>query len=80
MAYCLVCFRWRRIKVPMKVEDAVTREASTLAALYRSCEAYPEPLRGDLQTLLLDYTLYVISTMTVIVVRAPLNLTGTHRQ
>jgi hypothetical protein len=44
-----------------EVEDAVTREASTLAALYRSCEAYPEPLRGDLQTLLRDYTLYVIN-------------------
>jgi len=32
-----------------------------LAALYRSCEAYPEPLRGDLQALLRDYTLYVIN-------------------
>src|SRR5262245_55092535 len=43
------------------VEDAVSREASTLAGLYRSCEAYPEPLRGDLQSLLRDYTLYVIN-------------------
>jgi hypothetical protein len=32
-----------------------------LAALYRSCEAYPEPLRGDLQALLRDYALYVIN-------------------
>jgi hypothetical protein len=31
-----------------EVEDAVSREASTLAALYCSCEVYPEPLRGDL--------------------------------
>jgi Protein of unknown function (DUF4239) len=44
-----------------QVEDAVSREASTLAALYRSCEAYPEPLRGDLQALLRDYALYVIN-------------------
>lgn len=44
-----------------KVEASVDREASSIASLYRSVSSYPEPLRGELQFLLRDYTLYVIN-------------------
>ena len=43
------------------VEASVDREASSIASLYRSVTSYPEPLRGELQFLLRDYTLYVIN-------------------
>lgn len=43
-----------------RVEASVDREASSIASLYRSVSAYPEPLRAELQYLLRDYTLYVI--------------------
>jgi hypothetical protein len=42
------------------VEKAVGNEASSLAALYRDVSAYPEPTRSELETLLRDYTRYVI--------------------
>ena len=42
------------------VEKAVSSEASSLAALYRDVTAYPEPQRTELNTLLREYTRYVI--------------------
>lgn len=43
------------------VEASVYREASSIASLYRTVAAYPEPLRGEVQYLLRDYTQYVIN-------------------
>lgn len=42
------------------VSDIVTKEASSLAAVYRDLRAYPQPIRGRLQDDLRDYTRYVI--------------------
>jgi hypothetical protein len=42
------------------VSDTVTKEASSLAALYRDLDGYPEPIRGRLQDKLRGYTRHVI--------------------
>lgn len=42
------------------VGDIVTKEASSLAALYRDLHGYPQPIRGRLQDELRDYTRFVI--------------------
>ena len=42
------------------VGDIVTKEASSLSALYRDLRGYPQPVRGRLQEELRDYTRYVI--------------------
>ncbi|HEY2382190.1 MAG TPA: Cache 3/Cache 2 fusion domain-containing protein [Terriglobia bacterium] len=42
------------------VSDLVTKEASSLAALYSDLEGYPQPIRSRLQGELRDYTRYVI--------------------
>jgi hypothetical protein len=42
------------------LSDLVTREASSLAALYRDLRGYPQPTRGHLQAALRDYTRYEI--------------------
>jgi hypothetical protein len=42
------------------VEDNIKREALSLGTIYRSSNGYPEPLKGELQANLRDYTLYVI--------------------
>jgi len=42
------------------VEQSVVREASSVAALYRDVSSYPEPDRQELQSLLREYTRYVI--------------------
>jgi hypothetical protein len=36
--------------------QVVGREAATLGTLYRAVSNYPEPIRGELQTMLRDYT------------------------
>ena len=43
------------------VSDSANREAMTLSTIYRASDAYPDPLRGEVQSLLRDYTLYVIN-------------------
>ncbi len=43
-----------------EVGDFANREALTLSTIYRGSDAYPEPIRGEVQYLLRDYTLYVI--------------------
>jgi Protein of unknown function (DUF4239) len=40
--------------------QVVGREAATLGTLYRAVSNYLEPMRGELQTMLRDYTRYVI--------------------
>jgi hypothetical protein len=40
--------------------QVVTREATALGTLYRDVSSYPEPIRGELQAMLRDYTRYVI--------------------
>jgi hypothetical protein len=40
--------------------QVVGREAASLGTLYRAVSNYPEPIRGELQTRLRDYTEYVI--------------------
>ncbi len=42
------------------VSDVVTKEASSLASLYRDFQGYPEPIRSDLRAKLAAYTRYVI--------------------
>jgi hypothetical protein len=42
------------------VGETVSREAASLAALYRDVSAYPEPIRSDLKKRLQDYTRFVI--------------------
>ena len=42
------------------VEQSVVSESSSLAALYRDVSSYPEPDRQELQSLLREYTRYVI--------------------
>jgi hypothetical protein len=44
-----------------EVASTTTREATSLAALYRDVSSYPEPPRAKLQTGLRDYTLQVIT-------------------
>jgi hypothetical protein len=43
------------------VNDYASREALAISTIYRSAEAYPEPIRSEVQFLLRDYTLYVIN-------------------
>ena len=40
--------------------DLVSREATSLGALYRDVTGYPEPIRSDLQSKLHRYTLFII--------------------
>jgi Protein of unknown function (DUF4239) len=40
--------------------QGVSWEAAALGTLYRAVSNYPEPMRGELQTMLRDYTRYVI--------------------
>ena len=40
--------------------QTVGREAAALGTLYRDVSSYPEPIRGELQAMLRDYTRYVI--------------------
>jgi hypothetical protein len=42
------------------VNQGVGREAATLGTVYRAVSNYPEPIQGELQTMLRDYTRYVI--------------------
>jgi hypothetical protein len=43
-----------------EVEKTVAREAASLAALYRDVSTYPDPIRGELQSMLRDYCRFVI--------------------
>lgn len=43
-----------------RIQIAVDNEAAAVAALYEAASSYPQPLGGELQYLLRDYTLYVI--------------------
>jgi hypothetical protein len=40
--------------------DLVSREASSIGALYHDVSGYPDPLRGELQSTLRQYTTFVI--------------------
>jgi hypothetical protein len=42
------------------VDDLVGKEAASLAALYRDFDGYPPPLRVRLETMLRDYTRFII--------------------
>jgi hypothetical protein len=42
------------------VNQTVGREASALGTLYRDVSSYPDPIRGELQAMLRDYSRYVI--------------------
>jgi hypothetical protein len=43
-----------------EVDAVVTAEAAALGSLYRDLDGYPQPLRGNLETVLRDYTRTVI--------------------
>ena len=40
--------------------ELVSREATSIGALYHDVSGYPEPLRGELRSTLRDYTVFVI--------------------
>src|SRR5580765_790307 len=42
-------------------EDLVSREAMSIGALYRDVSGYPQPLRGELQSKVREYTVFVIN-------------------
>src|SRR5262249_44073672 len=42
--------------------DLVSKEATSIGALYHDVSGYPEPLRGELQSKLREYTTFVIET------------------
>jgi uncharacterized protein len=42
------------------LQDHIAMEASSLATMYRSTDAYPEPLRSELRSQLRDYTHFII--------------------
>jgi uncharacterized protein len=47
-------------QITKDLQDHIGMEASSLATMYRSTDAYPEPLRSELRAQLRDYTHYVI--------------------
>ena len=47
-------------QITKDLQDHIAMEASSLATMYRSTDAYPEQLRSELQSQLRDYTRYVI--------------------
>jgi TRAP transporter TAXI family solute receptor len=47
-------------QITKDLQDHIANEASSLATMYRSTDAYPEPLRSELRAQLRDYTHYVI--------------------
>ena len=47
-------------QITKDLQDHIAMEASSLATMYRSTDAYPEPLRSELRAQLRDYTHYVI--------------------
>jgi TRAP transporter TAXI family solute receptor len=47
-------------QITKDLQDHIAMEASSLATMYRSTDAYPEPLRSELRSQLRDYTHYVI--------------------
>ena len=61
------------------VSDIVTKEASSLAALYREFEAYPQPIKGRLQNDLRNYTRFVIDRAWPEQRRGIIPTEGTHR-
>lgn len=44
------------------VQDLVSEEASSIAALYRDVSGLPEPARGELQEMLRDYNAFIIDS------------------
>jgi hypothetical protein len=61
------------------VSDLVTREASSLSALYRDLSGYPQPIRGRLQDDLREYTRYEIERDWPQQQRGFVPAEGTHR-
>lgn len=47
-------------QITKDLQDHISQEASSLGTMYRSTDAYPEPLRSELRAQLLDYTHYVL--------------------
>ena len=61
------------------VSDLVTKEASSLSALYRDLAGYPQPIRGRLQDDLREYTLREIERDWPQQQRGIIPAEGTHR-
>jgi hypothetical protein len=61
------------------VGDIVTKEASSLSALYRDLDGYPQPIRGRLQDDLREYTRYEIERDWPQQQRGIVPTEGTHR-
>jgi hypothetical protein len=61
------------------VSDIVTKEASSLAAMYRDLNGYPQPIRGRLQDGLREYTRYEIDQDWLQLQQGVVPDEGTHR-
>jgi hypothetical protein len=61
------------------VSDLITKEASSLSALYRDLSGYPQPIRGRLQGDLREYTRYEIERDWPQQQRGIVPSEGTHR-
>lgn len=61
------------------VADVVTKEASSLSALYRDLGGYPQPMRGRLRDGLRDYTRFEIARDWPQLERGIVPSEGTHR-
>jgi hypothetical protein len=61
------------------VSDIVTKEASSLAALYRDVHAYPQPIRGKLQNDLRNYARFLIDRAWPLQQHGIVQNEGTHR-
>ena len=61
------------------VSDIVTKEASSLAALYRDLRAYPQPVKGRLRDELRDYTRQLIDKSWPEQQRGIVPTEGSHR-
>ena len=42
------------------IDGVVSTEAAAVASFYRDLDGYPQPLRGELETMMRDYTRIVI--------------------
>src|SRR4029077_5870544 len=66
-------------QITKDLQDHIAVEASSLSTMYRSTDAYPEPLRSELRAQLRDYTHYVIETACPAQRAMPVLAGGDHR-
>jgi TRAP transporter TAXI family solute receptor len=66
-------------QITKDLQDRIAMEASNLSTMYRSADAYPEPLRSELRSQLRDYTHYVLEKDWPAHRKAQIFVGGDHR-